>query len=215
MSAAARKEKRKQENELMKQKQEKLRFANDNPDNLSDLQLFKKFNKNGIEGTLNYYPQCPPEFKDWVFDLTKRNMQKMYEETWGWNDSKKKHELYEDKAHFLILTRDEDNKPIGFVHIRFEFESNSLREFIFEFQVEPEFHRKGVGRFLMQAAEMIALKRGMEMIMLTVFKMNEPAQAFYRSMRYIPHANSPSVARPDYPDKFDYDILYKSLVPKK
>ncbi|OHS99009.1 N-alpha-acetyltransferase 40 [Tritrichomonas foetus] len=213
--AQLRKEKLRQETELLNQKMQKIKDANANPDNLSDLPMFQKFNKNGISAVFKYYQHCPEESKEWVFDLTRRNMQELYEKTWGWNEGKKKRELFDDEARYLILTEEESNKPIGFVHIRFEYENNTLREYIYEFQVEPEYQGKGVGRFMMQASEFIALKRGMEAVMLTVFRINTGAMAFYRKMNYGPHEISPSISDPAHLDDYDYEVFYKSLVKKQ
>lgn len=213
--AQLKKEKKKQETEEINRKIQKCKEANENPDNLSDIPSHQHFNKNDIKATLKYFIGCPEEYKEWVFDLTKRNMKEMYEQTWGWNESKKKHELYDDAARYLILVSDDDNKPIGFVNLRFEYENSVLREYIFEFQVEQEYQKKGIGRFLMQASELIALKRGLECVMLTVFRINEGALAFYRKMNYGPHPVSPSIADPGHPTDYDYEVYYKSLVKKK
>ena len=218
--AQLRKEKIRQETEMINQKNEKIKIARESLDNLADIPMFKKFNKNGLTASLTYYQRCPNEYKTWMFDLTKRNMQKLYEETWGWGDGKKRNELFDDNSRYIIFTLDpqtpeESPKPVGFVHFRFELETGTLRLYIYEFQVEPEYQGKGIGRFMMQATEFIALKRGMECVMLTVFKINEGAVAFYKKMNYALHPISPSIADPEHMDEYDYDIYYKSLVKNK
>ena len=40
---------------------------------------------------------------------------------WGWKDSVKREEMTEDKAWYLIA-RDQDKKPVAFVHFRFDLE---------------------------------------------------------------------------------------------
>ncbi|OHS99459.1 N-alpha-acetyltransferase 40 [Tritrichomonas foetus] len=212
--AQLRKQKIKEETALANEKIKKVKDADENPNNISDLPMFHHFTKNDIIADMKYFVHCPEEYQDWVFDLTKRNMQELYEKTWGWNDNKKRHELFDDLARYLILIN-ADKKPIGFAHIRFEFVRGQTRIYIYEFQVEPEYQGKGVGRFIMNTTEFIALKRGLEAVTLTVFKINEGAYAFYTKMHYIPSETSPSVVDPGHPDAYDYEILTKSLVKKK
>jgi hypothetical protein len=61
--------------------------------------------------------------------------------------------------------------------------------------------------------EFIGLKRGVECVMLTVFKINADANAFYRKMRYTISDLSPSVSDRGNPE-YDYEILMKSLQKK-
>lgn len=204
--------KRRAETEAMNLRVRKVHEALENPDNLADLPMFKSFNRNGIEATNTYYKTLPDDLKDWVYDLTKRNMFELYEKTWGWNESGKKKELYADWARYCVIRV--GDRPVGFINMKFEIEQELFRIYIFEFQIEPEFQRHGLGRFLMQSVEFIGLKRGAEMIMLTVFNINTAARAFYASMKYAPGKYSPSVTSPGNPD-YDYDILCKPLVKKQ
>ena len=207
--AKQKREKRRAETEAMNARVVKLKEASENPDNLADLPMFRAFNKNGLEGTNTYYKTLPEELKEWVYDLTKRNMFELYEKTWGWNESRKKKELYADWARYCVLRVGE--RPVGFINLKFEIEQEMFRIYLIEFQIEPEFQRHGLGRFLMQSVEFIGLKRGAEAIMLTVFNINTAARAFYSKMKYAPGKYSPSVTSPGNPN-FDYDVLCKSLV---
>ena len=67
---------------------------------------------------------------DWVFDLTKRNMETLYETSdWGWRDKEKKEELTEETAWYL-LCKDEEGKDVAFVHFRFDLEDDvEVRKF--------------------------------------------------------------------------------------
>jgi GNAT superfamily N-acetyltransferase len=80
-------------------------------------------------------------------------------------------QLLDPKSRFCALSVGE--RPVGFAHFRFELELDALRGLIMEFQIEPEFQWKGLGRFLLQAIEFIVHKRGMEHIFLTVFHIND------------------------------------------
>jgi GNAT superfamily N-acetyltransferase len=211
MSAKERKQKLKAETAAINVRVQAVATADSNPDNLSDLPMFQKFNKNGVLATNTYYQRLPDDLKDWVYDLTYRNMFTLYSETWGWKEAEKRHELYDSKARYCVLSV--ESNPVGFVHMRFEIERGISRIYIFEFQIEPEYQRKGLGKFLLQATEFIALKRGIENVMLTVFRINTPGMTFYTANHYKIHEMSPGVRDPSNPE-YDYEILYKSLVKK-
>jgi ribosomal protein S18 acetylase RimI-like enzyme len=57
-------------------------------------------------------------------------------------------------------------------------ERSSVILHVCELHIETDSEKKGLGRFLMQAAELVALKRKMEVVILTVFKANVPARLF-------------------------------------
>jgi GNAT superfamily N-acetyltransferase len=206
-----RKEKMKEETAQMNERVRKVSVADTNEDNLSDIPMFKVFKGKEFEATNTYYKQLPAELNGWVYDLTFRNMYDLYVKTWGWDEKKKKKELYDERARYCVMRVGE--RPVGFAHIRFEIERNLFRVFIFEFQVEKEFQGKGVGRFLLQSVEFIGLKRGAECVMLTVFRINTGALAFYRKFRYILSDLSPGSSDPGNPE-YDYELLVKSLVKK-
>ena len=184
--------------------------AQEMTDLLAEIPMFKKFDRNGLKCNVTAYTSCPEELRDWVFELTARHMREFYEKTWGWSDKNKRRELFEPEARYLIATL-EDGKNIGFIHIRFELDQGAPILYVYELQVEDEYQRKGLGRFLMQAAEFIALKRKMEAVLLTVFKENIGSRQFYYNMKYQPHSTSPD---PNDPEE-DHEILFKPLVKSK
>jgi GNAT superfamily N-acetyltransferase len=79
---------------------------------------------------------------------------------------------------------------------RFEWDDEEEPEhpvlFCHEFQVEPRYWRKGLGRRLMQLVTETARSLRMWKTMLTVFKRNLPAMHFYLSIGFNVDANSPS-----------------------
>ena len=79
---------------------------------------------------------------------------------------------------------------------RFEWDDEEEPEhpvlFCHEFQVEPRYWRKGLGRRLMQLLTETARSLRMWKTMLTVFKRNLPAMHFYLSIGFNVDANSPS-----------------------
>ncbi|KAH0791146.1 N-alpha-acetyltransferase 40 [Histomonas meleagridis] len=211
--AKLRRQKIKEETEMLNNKRQLIREAEACEDLLADIPMFKNFNKNGLKCTVKSYIACPDEYKDWVFNLTSRHMKTYYENTWGWSDKNKRTELFEESSRYLIAIDDQE-RPIGFIHIRFEFELKETTLYVYELQIEDEFQRKGLGLFLMQAAEFIALKKKMESVMLTVFKENTGARAFYRKLHYKLHPSSPEISYPEDP-VHDHEILFKPLVKAK
>jgi ribosomal protein S18 acetylase RimI-like enzyme len=209
--AKARKEKLKEETTLLNAKRQLISEAEAIPDLLSDHPMFRQFNRNGLSCTVTFYTSCPLEYQDWIFAITARNMKEYYDTAWGWSDKNKRQELFEEHSRYLIATV--DNAPIGFIHIRFEMERLTVLLYVYELQIETEYQRKGLGRFLMQAAEFIALKRKMEAVMLTVFKANTAARQFYEKMKYQTHSTSPD-RDPEDALEACYEILYKPLIKK-
>lgn len=45
-----------------------------------------------------------------------------YDQTWGWNESKKRQELHEELARFIIVLEAGTRKPLAFTHFRFDIE---------------------------------------------------------------------------------------------
>ena len=61
---------------------------------------------------------------EWVFQLTKRNMETLYETSeWGWKDKEKKEELNEESAWYLIC-KNEKGENVAFCHFRFDLEDD-------------------------------------------------------------------------------------------
>ena len=211
--AALRRQKIKEETEMLNAKRKIVSDAEAIDDLLSDLPMFKKFDKNGLKCTVESYKECPADLKDWAFELTARHMKKYYDETWGWSDKNKRTELFEEHTRYLIAIN-EQNEPIGFIMFRFEFELKDTTCYVYELQIEDKYHRKGLGRFLMQAVELIALKRKMESIMLTVFLDNIVSHQFFMKMNYVLHPTSPMIVDPESVAENKYEVLTKSLVKK-
>lgn len=63
---------------------------------------------------------------------------------------------------------------------------------MYELQIEKRMQRKGLGRFLMQILELLAIKYSMTCLMLTVFLINTNAIAFYTQMSYEIDSTSPT-----------------------
>lgn len=145
--------------------------------------------------------------KKFVVDLLERNMKPLYEESsWGWNEKNKKEEMLEDAAWYL-LAKDSEGKLCGFSHFRFDMDYDDEVLYVYEIQLEENFRRKGLGKFMMQVLEMMAFKSDMRKIMCTVFKHNPAAQSFFKShMKFEIDETCPT---DDVYEQFDYEILSK------
>ncbi|CAM9562836.1 unnamed protein product [Ascophyllum nodosum] len=106
----------------------------------------------------------------------------------------------------------------GFCHFRFSWDQDDEENgegvgasgdvlYVYEIQVAPWAKRRGLGRRMMQALELLANRHGMSKVMLTVFKINKQAMSFYtKRMKYSIDEDSPS--NWDRPDEV-YEILSK------
>ncbi|CAM9408053.1 unnamed protein product [Sphacelaria rigidula] len=106
----------------------------------------------------------------------------------------------------------------GYCHFRFAWDADENDDgegvggkedvlYVYEIQVAPWATRRGLGRRMMQALELLANRHFMTKVMLTVFKENEQAMSFYTTkMRYCVDKDSPS--NWDQPDEV-YEILSK------
>ncbi len=53
-------------------------------------------------------------------------------------------------CRYLVATREEDGKMMGFAHFRYDMDFDDEVLYVYEIQLEEEFQRKGLGRFMMQ-----------------------------------------------------------------
>ena len=173
----------------------------------------------------------PDPLRRWAFDVTKRNMRDAYERTWGWNNREKRRELSHADARFLVAhvekhpketvlaSRDDERRAdatspassddaVAFVHVRFEVEADDAPVvYAYELQCDAEkgARGKGLGRFLMRAAEAAGVAAGCSRGVLTVLKENTGARAFYEKLGYVPDPDTPADAA------CAYVILRKAL----
>uniref|UniRef100_A0A8C2MPN3 N-alpha-acetyltransferase 40 n=1 Tax=Cricetulus griseus TaxID=10029 RepID=A0A8C2MPN3_CRIGR len=121
-----------------------------------------------------------PDTVDWAFNLTKTNMQTMYEQNeWGWTDREKREEMTDDRAWYFIAWEN-SSIPVAFSHFLFDLES--------------KVQRKGLGKFLIQILQLTANSTQMEKVTLTVFKRNPGA------LQFEIEDSSPSIRRTKFGD---------------
>jgi len=144
-----------------------------------------------IEGKnleIQFRTALPPKDSKWALDLTKRNMQQVYDDSgYAWCDADKKEELVEHggAARFLVVRKDSFTQPVAFAHFRFTLQGEAVGVeggapacYVMDIQLEPEVQRQGLGRHLMRTLEMIARKQGMMHLMMPVVVKDEIAKSF-------------------------------------
>ncbi|KAK3750705.1 hypothetical protein QZH41_005748 [Actinostola sp. cb2023] len=176
--------KRKEEIAKINASQAVVDAANDVVDPFKPFAAFKKYTRNGLDLHLNCQrvTKMSVDEVQWAFDLTKCNMEALYEESdWGWNDKKKMEEMSEDKAWYLIV-KENGGQAVALSHFRFDLDENMEEVlYCYEVQVDPALHHKGLGKFLMQILELIGHKAQMKKVVLTVFTDNNVAVNFFKN----------------------------------
>lgn len=175
----------------------KVDAANKLDDPLATFPAFKNYDRNG----LNLQIECKrvttlnPLSVEWAFELTRANMQTLYEQSeWGWKEREKREEMNDERAWYL-LARDSDSAPVAFSHFRFDVECGEEVLYCYEVQLESRVRRKGLGKFLIQILQLIANSTQMKKVMLTVFKHNHGAYQFFReALQFEIDETSPSMS---------------------
>ncbi|KAF6254767.1 acyl-CoA N-acyltransferase [Scenedesmus sp. NREL 46B-D3] len=207
-----------------------LKAVNQEQNILQHFPAFVSYNKNDVAVTISFTHgnKLSQQQKDALWGVFEANMKDIYTaDQQKWNPSVKKRELFHEDARYLLAT-DTEGRLLGYTHFRFELEDNLLSDdelqlhrlgkhssvvYCYELQLDASMHRKGLGRRLMQMLELLALKFGMDMVLLTVQRSNSSAQAFYERLGYRQHPTCP--ARNDFEDFDEQDpghrILFKDL----
>jgi len=149
--------------------------------------------------------QLTPPLEKWLMDLMTRNMKHMYKKALdGWRPKKKWKEMTEKTSRYLIAYV--DSKPVAFSHFRFDMDYGREVLYCYEIQVETERRSIGLGKLLMETLEKIATQANLPLVVLTVFKFNQPSLSFFNNLGYDVDETSPG------DDEFkDYVIMSKSV----
>jgi len=194
--------------------------ANSLTDPMESLQPFRTYCRNGIDVSISCerVTELDEQTVEWTFQLTKNNMQTLYEASeWGWNDEEKRKEMTDKKAWYLIVRDKVDHEQrLALVNFRFDVEDDYRVLYCYEIQLCEKVRRKGLGKFLMQILELIAFKTGMQKVMLTVFRHNVASHQFFvNKLKYIEDDTSPVLSVEDlvYDDMegISYQILSKTI----
>ena len=206
---------RKEEQAKMSAAQSIVDSANSVVDLMKPLAPFTKYDRNGLSLTIGCkrISELSDEEFNWAFDLTKDNMETLYDSTsWGWNDKKKREEMQEDNAWYLIA-KDESGKAVGLSHFRFDLDNDIEVLYCYEIQLEKSVRNKGLGKFVMQILQLLAHRYNMQKVMVTVFKDNEKAMDFFTKLLKFEHdETSPRNYDPLHPEDYCYEILSRAVM---
>ncbi|XP_072102115.1 N-alpha-acetyltransferase 40 isoform X1 [Mobula birostris] len=208
--AKEKKQKRLEERAAMDAICAKVESANKLEDPLAPFPAFRKYDRNGV----NVLIECrrvsdlDSSTVDWAVDLTRTNMQAMYEQSeWGWKDREKREEMTDERAWYLVARDGGGKQPAAFSHFRFDVDCGEEVLYCYEVQLEARVRRKGLGKFLMQILQLLANSTQMKKVMLTVFKHNSGAYQFFReALQFDIDESSPSLSG-CCTDDCSYEIL--------
>lgn len=135
---------------------------------------FMKFDRNGLDVTIDFVTKLSKEESKWAFDLVKETMEDKYEASgYGWDDEDKLRELTEKGTRFLVVR--EGGTPVGFVHFRFTVQGEVIDQMagdpslhIYDISIEEELQRKGLGKHLLLILELVARREKMKLLSLPV-----------------------------------------------
>ena len=177
----------------------KIKAANmaSNPLNVIDEKFRKYATKDGVSLKIScvHSSQLKPEQLEFITSLTEETMKNHYEKSEnGWNRKQKEKEFKHETARILLVENEADSKLVAFVHFRFELDDQQKNPVVYcyEIQMPVEWQNRGLGRHLMSALYAIGERFKMFKVMITCFKHNESAIAFYKKLGYIIDICSPS-----------------------
>eukprot|EP00088_Acartia_fossae_P014470 TRINITY_DN17752_c0_g1_i1.p1 TRINITY_DN17752_c0_g1~~TRINITY_DN17752_c0_g1_i1.p1 ORF type:complete len:246 (+),score=62.23 TRINITY_DN17752_c0_g1_i1:56-793(+) len=198
-----------------------VKLANSQEDPLSQLPSFNVYNKNGLNLKLETTraPELDEKTIEWAFRLLETNMKPLYEKCYQgndpdlcWNESRKRDELTDDRAWYLIA-RNEEGTPLAFSHFRYDMDYDDEVVYCYEIQVEKSVRRKGLGRFMLKVLELLMIKADMLKIMATIFKNDKPEVAFFKDcLKFETDETSPL---DDVYETFEYEIVSRFNLKKK
>ncbi|KAK4046060.1 hypothetical protein OIV83_006383 [Microbotryomycetes sp. JL201] len=145
----------------------------------------------------------PLELREWIWSLFLSNMQELYEASHdGFDPEAKRRELFEPTSRFFVARShsnkgDQESSLLGYVIYRYDTEETSGTEdadvvYCYELQLEERSRRQGVGTLLMDLLFQTAKDFRMDKVMLTVFKSNKNAVAFYERTGHATDELDPS-----------------------
>merc|ERR1712166_1097792 len=143
-----------------------------------------EFGLGGLNLDLYTAANLPSKLRGNCFKLTKKNMLELYADEW--DDQEKRNDFKEHDARFVVLSSKADAALAAFMHYRFVIEEGAAVLYIYELQVSPNFQRKGLGAALVQISERLGRLHQMGGVVLTCFRHNTNAMAFYSALGYSP-----------------------------
>lgn len=142
---------------------------------------FMKFDRNGLDVSIEFLTKLSKDEAKWAFELVKENMEDKYEESgYGWDDEDKERELTEKGTRFLIVRErpaegQTKGAAVGFVHFRFTVQGEVIDQMagdpslhIYDIHIDESSQRKGLGKHLLLILELVARREKMKLLSLPV-----------------------------------------------
>ena len=152
---------------------------------------------------------------DFCFNLISTTSKADYEpSSFGWHPRRKRREMLEEEMRYLLLRPTGSGQIEGFLSFMMTHDSSPSVPvlYIYEIHLDAKLRGKGYGVYLMELAESIAAKTGVEKVMLTCFLSNGKALAFYGKRGFEKDVSSPDDRRTRAKVvKVDYVIMSKPV----
>lgn len=156
-----------------------------------------------------------PEELSSCYDLVEETSRPDYENSsFGWHPRRKRKEMKEPEMRFLLVQEPTARKVQGFLSFMLTHDSTPSVPvlYIYEIHLADRLRKVGLGARLMQGAEDIAHRVGVEKVMLTCFVSNGKARGFYEKHGYAMDECSPEDRRTRHKTvKADYVIMSKRV----
>jgi len=160
-----------------------VKAANAIPDVMAELPAFQRYERRGVSVSIEHknIAAVSETEMDTILGICRDNMKTLYDSCdWKWKDQEKRDEMSESMAKFL-LARDAAGKIVAFVHFRYDYDYEDEVLYCYEIQLTKPYQRSGLGKFLMMILELLAFRKQMLYVRLTVLKHNDQANGFFRA----------------------------------
>jgi N-alpha-acetyltransferase 40 len=203
--------------------QERLAAAMDEVDFLNRLGLSKQQEIIDLESCR--CEDIPMQEREQMVQMVENDLKDFYNDAWGWDREDKKKELFANVSRFLVarsktggtdidkvnknISGKEKGEIVGFAMFRFCWDDDNEPEFpilyLYELNVVSSHRGTGLAKVLMETLVEIVKYFGLWKMMLTCFKANTRAIAFYKKCGMGVDIYSPS--RCDGMDVVKYEIM--------
>ena len=131
-----------------------------------------------------------------------------------WSPAKKRMEMRLPDLRYILLKENPSSPPAGFLSFMLTYEDGLEVIYCYELHLAEQLRRCGLGARLVRVTEEVGRRVGVGKLMLTVFRANETALAFYQRLGYGVDEFSPEPRRLRHGvlKESDYLILSKSLL---
>ncbi|KAI5371040.1 putative GNAT domain, acyl-CoA N-acyltransferase, N-alpha-acetyltransferase 40 [Septoria linicola] len=162
-----------------------------------------------------YVEKLPEHMLQACFDLIEQTSRHDYEpSSFGWHPKRKMKEMKEKEMRYTILTNMHTREVMGFVSFMLTHDSTPAVPvlYVYEIHLNASLRGSGIGKNLMTLVEDMAKKVGVDKVMLTCFKSNHKARAFYERLGYGVDVCSPEDRKTRKKVvKTDYVIMSKDV----